>query len=459
MITQLRLNNFKSWKDTDNIALKPITGFFGPNSSGKTSLLQALLLMKQTVESRDRTALFNFGDDESLVDLGDFVSVLHKRNVEDSLKISLSWNLKEKFFVPEPYSGRVVSAGESINFQVEARARAIQRANYVSLESMCYCFGHLTAGMNLLRAARVAEYEVFIRNSHIDNSNIFGLNILQRRHSWSSYEFPGLAGRVLGEVEFLSDLEHDLELLLEDTHYLGPYRAFPHRTYRRSASHPGGIGADGRLMVDAMLSARERRERIDLTNEPRSSIDIDEYIAQWLKKLGLVDSFRVSALTQGRPIYEVLVRKSVDSIEVPLSEVGFGVSQILPVLVLCFYAEPGSTLIFEQPEIHLHPAVQSALADVFIDAYKLRGIQIVFESHSEHLLRRLQRRIAEEHIPEDDVGLFFCSIGKEGYSTLEELNVDQFGNISNWPKGFFGDQFGEIAAMSEAALQREAEFK
>ena len=82
-------------------------------------------------------------------------------------------------------------------------------------------------------------------------------------------------------------------------------------------------------------------------------------------------------------------------------------------------------------------------------------MQILFESHSEHLLRRLQRRIAEGEIQEDDVGLYFCSTDDNGYSNISQLNFDQFGNISNWPKDFFGDQFGEIAAMSEAALKRQ----
>ena len=113
----------------------------------------------------------------------------------------------------------------------------------------------------------------------------------------------------------------------------------------------------------------------------------------------------------------------------------------------------GSTVILEQPEIHLHPSVQAGLADVFIDAWEKRKVQVIVESHSEHLLRRLQRRIAEEEISQDDVGLYFCK-EEDGVSRLDTLEIDLFGNISNWPQDFFGDQFGEIAAMSEAALMR-----
>ena len=84
-----------------------------------------------------------------------------------------------------------------------------------------------------------------------------------------------------------------------------------------------------------------------------------------------------------------------------------------------------------------------------------RNVQILFESHSEHLLLRLQRRIAEGKIQKDDVSLFFCSTDDNGVSCLSQLEIDQYGNISNWPKDFFGDQFGEIASISEAALERQ----
>lgn len=83
------------------------------------------------------------------------------------------------------------------------------------------------------------------------------------------------------------------------------------------------------------------------------------------------------------------------------------------------------------------------------------GTQILFESHSEHLLRRLQRRIAEQRIREEDVSLLFCSVDQRGTSAISHLELDRFGNISNWPNDFFGDLFGEIAAMSKAALKRE----
>jgi predicted ATPase len=176
-------------------------------------------------------------------------------------------------------------------------------------------------------------------------------------------------------------------------------------------------------------------------------------VAEWLQELGLIDSFTLKSIAENRKDYEVRVRLSPKAPEVLITDVGFGVSQILPVLVLCYYAPAGSTIILEQPEIHLHPAVQAGLADVFIDAMITQDLQIILESHSEHLLRRLQRRIAEEEIHPTQTALYFASTRK-GMSRLEELQLDEFGNISNWPANFFGDELGDLAAMTEAAMRR-----
>ena len=136
-----------------------------------------------------------------------------------------------------------------------------------------------------------------------------------------------------------------------------------------------------------------------------------------------------------------------------ITDVGFGVSQLLPVLVLCYYVPENSTIILEQPEIHLHPKVQSDLADVLIDVVKNRNVQIILESHSEHLLLRLMRRIAEEEISADDTALYFCQIN-DGTSETKHLDMDEYGNIRNWPQDFFGDSTGELIKKTKAEMRR-----
>ena len=114
----------------------------------------------------------------------------------------------------------------------------------------------------------------------------------------------------------------------------------------------------------------------------------------------------------------------------------------------------GSTLILEQPGIHLHPKVQSQLADLLIEVITERNLQILVESHSEHLLNRLQRRIAEEKISVDKTALYFCR-NDDGVSEIDRLDIDEFGNISNWPENFFGDEMEDLFARTEAQMERE----
>ena len=449
MLTRLRLENFKAWDDTGDVALKPITGFFGTNSSGKSSLIQSLLLLKQTAESSDRGAVFDFGGAHAYADMGDFASVAHLHKTGNPVKISLDWDAKEPLEVVNSIDNKSVVSSKHVGFQVTSRAEDADSSERFVVERMSYSVGGAVFGMRRMSARR---YAVFSENA--DFEFVGG-----RGRPWSitsPVKCYGFSNRVRANylnAGFLSNLEFALEGRLENVYYLGPLRAPPQRTYMWTGSQPYDMGRAGEYAIGAILKARERGQKISL-GRGRRRATLEEYVAHWLKELGLIHDFRVERIAEDNLLYQVKVRKSPAAAETLITDVGFGVSQILPALVLCFYAPEGSTVILEQPEIHLHPHAQAGLADALIDAYHKRGVQIIVESHSEHLLRRIQRRISEESISQDDVGMYFCSQDGDGASQIDRLELDEFGNISNWPENFFGDQFGEIAAMSEAAMKR-----
>ena len=456
MLTSLYLRNFKSWKDTGTITLKPITGLFGTNSSGKSSLIQALLLLKQTVESTDRGAVFHFGDRRTHVDLGDFKGVINGHDTNKEVKISLSWTETRPFTVRDtkPFTvsrGRrrpIVARSPDMRFEIAAGMEAAPSGSRLVVDHMEYHVG--SAGFGMRRTSR-GDYQPFAEDVDFNFVRNAG-------RPWkidaliNCYDFPDTLRANYQNAGFLTDLAFALELRLDDVYYLGPLRAPPQRTYTWSGAQPIDMGPTGESVVEAIIAARERKHTIS-RGRGRRRLSLQQYVAQWLKELGLIHDFRIGPVAEGSRLYEVKVRKSAMSPEVLITDVGFGVSQILPALVLCFYVPQNSTVILEQPEIHLHPLAQAGLADVLVDAWKKRKVQIIVESHSEHLLRRLQRRITEEKVSQDDVGVFFCSPG-DGASSIDALDIDEYGNIANWPKDFFGDQFGEIASMSEAALAR-----
>ncbi|TAK43156.1 MAG: DUF3696 domain-containing protein [Saprospiraceae bacterium] len=267
------------------------------------------------------------------------------------------------------------------------------------------------------------------------------------------YGFPDQVKAYYTNAGFLSDLQLQVEELFSRVYYLGPLREYPHRQYLWAGAQPAGVGARGAQVVEALLASRTKNILISRGRGRGKKQLVEELVAHWLKELKLIHDFRVERLVADSNYYQVKVQKTPESAEVLLTDVGFGVSQILPVITLCYYVPEGSVLIIEQPEIHLHPTVQAGLADVFIDAIQTRKIQIILESHSEHLLRRLQRRIAEEEFDKDQAALYFCQT-TGGKSELVPLQLDLFGNIQNWPEGFFGDEMGELVATSKAVHNR-----
>ena len=454
MLTHLRLQGFKSWKDTGDISLRPITGIFGANSSGKTSLIQALLLLKQTAESSDRNLTLHFGDRNTPTDLGDFSSAVHHHAPAGAIEVSLGWKQEKPLTIRDTKErNRVVATSDEVAFDVRVEQARKGNDSSIVTETMSYRVGNAVFGIR--RASGKDRFEVFADAPNFDFAKAVG----RRRSSLRPvkyYGFPDAARASFQNAGFVADLAFALEQQLQSVYYLGPLRAQPERVYAWSGERPTDMGRAGESAVAAMLSSAQSGERVGLgqVSRGRRRRSLEQHVAYWLKELGLIHDFHVVRLAADSPLYQVKVRKSAGGPECLITDVGFGVSQILPVLVLCFYAPTGSTIILEQPEIHLHPAVQSGLADVLIDAQQRHGVQIIVESHSEHLLTRLQRRIAEEQLANDNVGLFFCK-DRGSCSSITELQVDPYGNISNWPTDFFGDEFGEIAAMTLAGIERK----
>ncbi|MBI3961040.1 MAG: DUF3696 domain-containing protein [Chloroflexi bacterium] len=455
MLTELRLQNFKSWEDTGPIRLASISGFFGSNSSGKTSLLQALLLLKQTAESTDRSRVLHLGDERAYVDLGTLPDVIFAHQLPATMTFDLSWGLSKSLRILDPegsatlfridgFDFHAALAGDSKGLQVE------EFTTRFSSEGEERRFGMTRRTANVNGSQARSEYEIVAEGYELKRN---------RGRLWALpapvkfYGFPDQVNAYYQNAGFLSELSLALEEALQGIYYLGPLREYPHRIYGWAGEQPVDVGRRGELAIPALL-AGERKGRIISRGRGRLKQTATERVTQWLRDLGLIHSFSVRPIAENRKEYEVRVKRSATSTEVALTDVGFGVSQILPVLTLCYYAPEGSTLILEQPEIHLHPSVQAGLADVFIDAVKTRKIQIILESHSEHLLRRIQRRIAEEKLDSQQSALYFVTTD-EGRSLIDRLEIDLFGNVTNWPENFFGDELGELVAMTDAAMARQ----
>ncbi len=451
MITRLRMQNFKSWQDTGELEIAPLTGLFGTNSSGKTSILQMLLMLKQTVESPDRRrVLYTGGDERALVDLGTFFDIIHDHRRDAVLELALDW-MRSEYLRGLP---------RQLSFMTSIR----QIANRPVVERFAYQFGNgnKSLGMsrrdmgryNLLQTGFLEDrpperqtgsaipepvkcygFPVLLTTNQLADALGLDLEVEQAR--------PDTEKSIAEVSQLMQYLVLAFEALFSRITYLGPLRDYPKRIYLSGGDRPSDVGPHGEATIAALLAARKD-----------DKLSIEEQVLKWMQEMKLIHSFELRGIAEDRREYEFVIKMSEGGPDVRITDVGFGVSQILPVLVLCYYVSEGSIILLEQPEIHLHPSVQAGLADVLIDVVnKRKKVQIIVESHSEHLLTRLQRRIAEEKISPDKTALYFCDI-ENGVSRAERLKVDEYGNISNWPKNFFGDELGDRVAMAEAAMRR-----
>ncbi|MDP1634722.1 MAG: DUF3696 domain-containing protein, partial [Gallionellaceae bacterium] len=453
MLDKLYVENFKSWKKLD-IKFGQVTGLFGTNSSGKSSLLQFLLLLKQTKNATDRGLVLDFGGPGQLVNLGGYRDVVHGHKVDAELKWKMEWALPQKANIFDPTKKRteVLASDSKLTVKTKAHLRGMSLiADYLE-----YRFG----GFDFSIFPKQDGGTEFQLGAKCPSGSDFRF-VRNKQRAWAlpgpikTHLFPDQAITYYQNAEFLGLFGAEYESMMDSIFYLGPLREYPKREYPWSGTSPLDVGLRGERTIEAMLSATARNEERNHGGRTRYK-PFQEMIAFWLKELKLIHDFKIEEIGEGANLYRAVVKRDAQSPSASLTDVGFGVSQVLPALVLLYYVPEGSIIIMEQPEIHLHPSVQSGLADVILTVAKARNLQVIVESHSEHMLRRFQRRVADETFESGDIKLYFCnSVG--GQSELVDLNLDMFGEILNWPPEFFGDEMTEIAETRKAILKRKME--
>ncbi len=243
--------------------------------------------------------------------------------------------------------------------------------------------------------------------------------------------------------------------------YLGPLRDEPRSLYPLQAlSSPTDVGPKGELTA-AVLHLNARRqidfvssrcfqvEKIEIKTEKAR---LREAVIEWLIYLGVAVDLQTSE--KGKFGHEFRVKTSHSSEFQDLTNVGVGVSQVLPIVVTCLLAPAGATIILEQPELHLHPAVQARLADFFIAISSL-GKQCIIETHGEYLIERMRLRIAGDMRDEvvKNTKIYFFE-QKNGETSCRDVVVNRYGAIENWPDDFFDQSQKESERIVLSAIER-----
>ena len=446
MLTHLKLDNFKIWRTTGPIRLAPLTLLLGTNSSGKSSLIQSLLLIRQTVKSTDDNLDLYFGslDSGDSVALGQFKDVLCRRGLK-------------------------TETTPANQFGIEFRWNPSGSAEGSSIFSARYRDGkNGSAELDYLRLGK--DQEGFIVTRHAKGIYKLFLSAIVKTlgisFSYRPYRSFALSDDALERFGVnKTSMQAIGPTLLDELGriiYLGPIRRLAQRDYVWTGRMPTHIGDDGAKAIDALIASgvvwqkemmRWRRVQDEVAQAPlllSAEAKLFDQAIYWLNKMDLATGLKVKALGNSSR-YELLIENEGEFSN--LRDVGVGVSQVIPVIVAALFANPGHIVIVEEPESHLHPLAQRQLAELFSHVSAERDIQFIVETHSEHLFRRMQTLMAKGEINNKNCAMYF--VEREGtQAKLRPLNVDETGRIKNWPPLFFGDSLGETREQTELAIKR-----
>ena len=227
--------------------------------------------------------------------------------------------------------------------------------------------------------------------------------------------------------------------------YIGPLRIDPEPSYPiSSTSFLEDVGLEGENTAAVFESQKMREIQYIPTSDFNTSANIpvpvksslQDAVVDWLGYLGVADKIESKDSAQfGHQLHVCMSQRNKSH---DMTQVGVGVSQVLPIIVAGLLAEADTTLIIEQPELHLHPKVQSRLADFFLSLTQL-GKQCLVETHSEHIINRIRLRIAEgsKSSPWQEATKVYFVEKKESGSSFREVSINEYGAIQDWPEGFF----------------------
>ena len=237
------------------------------------------------------------------------------------------------------------------------------------------------------------------------------------------------------------DTPHDLSLITE---YIGPFRAFPKRVYERPrSSRKEKFGYDGGLAYRYLIESALTTEQKLLKN-----------VGDWYEHN--FNGWRVGVDDRAQPSYRVTLRLKSKAYNVNIKDVGQGMSQALPLVTRALMpAEQETLLIFEQPELHLHPAAHANLAELFAESLTDKNKRYLIETHSQNFTLRIRRLVAEGKVASEDVLFYYVDFDEEkGESSLKPIEVDEQGKVDYWPEGVFSETLEETKAIRSAQLKR-----
>lgn len=356
MITSTRLKNFKGFQNDITFPVSKINLLTGINGRGKSSFLQSILLLRQSIEEQEifEKVIFN----GSCVNLGTFHDVKN-RNTGNDVSIEI---------VHETKNGTL-----TLSLDRDEKDDMIGRPNQAFEQELLKEFENI----HYIAADRVGPQEFYIKSTLPDFIN---------------------------------------------------------------------VGTKGELVANVLL-----QKKSDLVNEnlvikeKNSSYELEIQTGEWLSKILDTDSVKVY-VTNKESTRVITLTFGFGQTEFRPSNIGFGYTYVLPIIVSGLIAKEGEILIVENPEAHLHPKAQSNLVQ-FLSIVASTGVQVFIESHSEHILNSLITASLDDKISLNNTDISTLYFLENSDEPFISLNIESDGSINNWPEGFFDQQEIELAKI------------
>lgn len=421
MWKKIKLKNFRLFEDPDALELAPVTILIGPNNGGKSTLIKSLLLLKQSAEVEDLQ--IPIVPNGGRCELGSYSDYIFKGETERKLGVEIEWDNFPN------HQGEFYRAGLRVEWGYD------QHQSTVFVDEV-----EFFSNNESVISAKKSNGAYHISSSQLNSTGdgTISLGSIQKFYRISASLFNSLNMRGLIDLTArLNFLEGELRRRLEATMFLSSLRYPPKKVYSLPEDRPSEVGRWGERAVDIIAVNPELAEKID----------------GWVQRLELAEGLKIRPLNAK---YFSLELQNFLGMPINLINVGFGAPQLLPVLVAGLHAPPLSTIILEQPEIHINPSIQARLMDYILTLSRYEKKQFIIETHSEHLLNRVRTWIAREEIKNSDVAIYYVYPDREqGKGMVKRLEIDDYGKFENWPRGFFEEEFFEAHEQMRLVSERK----
>lgn len=471
MLGKIQLESFKSY-DYSAINLAPITLLCGGNSSGKTSIIKSILLLKQSFEATGSNYLLINGEYTSN---GLYTNLRNKSNVgtastDMGLSVSFVIDKSNPSFMEICRSiGMVRRQDDFKSFEIHAEfifEENLSIPQVAEIKSSTIILVSNYSDDSLVRGDSISS-KIYMERCSFDQHYNIALSSFPTPlylkdksfgyldHFWEDCTcyFRGmqlvslykerLSKKSTSALPVLYTIFRALASEFGRINYIGPLRETPLRQYLLQKVYSEiGVKGENTAQYLGQFGDNEVYTHLPNTYEPQKIL-LKEAVKEWANFLGIDD---VSAITSGIPGAQITQIMIGDQ---NIVDVGFGISQVLPILVQGLSMSNGNTLILEQPEIHLHPKMQMDIAD-FLIAMAKQGKRLIVETHSDHVINRIVRRAVEDLSLKDLISIYFIEKDENGFSKLEQVEIDDDLGIDIAPKGFFDQYASETEHILKA---------